>query len=361
MPVNDGYIITHLKSLGDIRCQEESPSALGERIGQRAGGLDLSAHQAPSSGAAGLSHPLIGGESDKPHGGQGAAPPALVHHQKKAQVEAGSPAAQGGKALSKEQVSDACAEAGWWSVADRIWGCGSKVKRYRCHDCGYSWDAPQRCWHRLCPDCGKIRALRLFDAHKRLTGRPNLKHLVLTLKNEPGLGNSGRGNGRVMDMVGWIRNCFARLRNRKLFRAAWRGGVYSIEFTYTKAKGWHCHIHALVDGKYVPQAVISKVWLEISGSSDVVWIARAKSSRQVLKYILKPTEELLDDPAALDDFLSVVERRHLVSGWGKWYRVREKQLIGELVCPACGSHNIKFVGWFGSLDEARAPPMPARW
>lgn len=49
-----------------------------------------------------------------------------------------------------------------------------------------------------------------------LRGRPNLKHLVLTLKNEPGLGSEARSNGRVMDVVDWIRSCFTRLRNRTL-------------------------------------------------------------------------------------------------------------------------------------------------
>lgn len=157
-----------------------------------------------------------------------------------------------------------------------------------------------------------------------------------------------------MDAVSWARACFSRLRQRKVFKAAWLGGVYTIEFTYTKAKGWHVHIHALVDGRYVPQEVISKVWFEITGDSDVVWIARAKKSRQVLKYILKPSLELLDDPCALDDFLTVVEGRHLVAGWGKWYRVSERQLAGELVCPVCGSDNIEFLRW--EIVGCRDPP-----
>ena len=245
------------------------------------------------------------------------------------------------------KLAGAVKEAGWIEVGEKIGGCGTMGKRYRCRDCGYEWTVGDWCNHRLCPECGKRRAYALFNAHKRLAGRPNLKHLVLTFKNVDGL---------TWETVDWVRNCFTRLRNRKLFKNSWRGGVYAIEFTFSKLKGWHIHIHALVDGDYVPQAVISQVWKQITGSSDVVWISRAKSSRQVLKYILKPSHELLDDTEALDNFLTVIQGRHFVSGWGKWYRVSEKQLTDwERVCPDCGSKYIVFVGWV--KVDARDPPL----
>ncbi|GAI61212.1 unnamed protein product, partial [marine sediment metagenome] len=102
---------------------------------------------------------------------------------------------------------------------------------------------------------------------------PSLKHLVLTLKNVPGL---------TWSSVDQVRQYFTRLRHRQLFKAAWRGGVYGIEFTWTGDKGWHIHIHALIDGDYIPQAVISRHWFEITGDSQVVWITRSKNSRQAL-------------------------------------------------------------------------------
>ncbi|MBA7584401.1 hypothetical protein ES708_26354 [subsurface metagenome] len=155
-----------------------------------------------------------------------------------------------------------------------------------------------------------------------------------------------------------IRRYFTRLRHRKLFRLAWRGGIYTIEFTYSLATGWHIHIHALIDGRYIPKAVISKHWLEITGDSEVTWISRSKNSRQVLKYILKPTLELLNDPVELDSFLTVTEGRHLVAGFGKWSRVTEKSLLGVMRCPECGSTNIKLCGRrvAGTPFVSRSPP-----
>lgn len=253
------------------------------------------------------------------------------------------------KKLTSSFVAEAIERAGWSAVAERIRGCGTEGKRYKCRDCGWTWAVGDWCMHRLCPGCGSRRAGRLFEAHRHLTGRPNLKHLVLTFVNVQGLS---------WQYLEWVRGCFTRLRRRKLFRQSWVGGVYAIEFTYTKAKGWHVHIHALVDGRYVPQAVIAGVWRGITGSAEVVWIERAKSSRQVLKYILKPTMELLDSPDVLDNFLTVTEGRHFVSGWGKWYRVSERKLFrGDLVCPKCQSPNVTFLGWvaMGPGSQARGP------
>ncbi len=240
-------------------------------------------------------------------------------------------------------------------MAVKIRECGLTAKKMRCRGCGAEWIAPDRCHHRLCPQCGQIRALRLFNAHKWLTGRPNLKHLVLTFKNTPGLS---------WETIPWMRSCFTRLRRRKLFARSWRGGVYSMEFTYSKETGWHPHIHALVDGDFVPQVKIASAWREITGSSQVVWIARAKRSKQVLKYILKPGQDLLDDPAALDNFLTVIQGRHFVSGWGRWYRVCEAWLMGELTCPCCGSTDIGVVGkviwsdYYGQWVERSPPDEP---
>ena len=287
-------------------------------------------HQAPHQGKAPLPVPLDGVMGMAP----GVAGPTSLDLQKKVGIER------------------ALLSAGWPELADKIRDCGLTAKKMRCGSCGGEWLAPDRCHHRLCPDCGHIRALRLFNAHIHLTGRPNLKHLVLTFKNTPEL---------APEAIPWMRSCFTRLRHRKVFARSWRGGIYSMEFTYTKAMGWHPHIHALIDGDFVPQAEISKAWLAITGSSAVVWIEKAKKSKQVLKYILKPSDELLADPAALDNFLRVIRGRHFVSGWGKWYGVSERWLMGELTCPYCGSADIGghvLVTWsayYGRWVE-RSPP-----
>ena len=300
----------------------------------------------------------LGGVVAAVAGGGGASaavvlPPPSVHPHKKVGIQGNYSQKEVDikKAVTfwKDKVAAAMDLAGWSKSADQVRHCSQVITHWSCHNCGHEWDSPDRCWHRLCPECAPIRAERLFEAHKVLVGQPNLKHLVLTLKNVPHLHWSS---------VTTIRRYFTRLRHRKLFRSAWRGGIYTIEFTYTGDKGWHIHIHALIDGRYIPKAVISKHWLEITGDSQVTWITRGKNSRQVLKYILKPTLELLNDPVELDSFLTVVQGRHLVAGFGRWSRVTERSLQGELRCPECGSTNIKLCGRrvAGTPFVPRSPP-----
>ncbi len=102
-----------------------------------------------------------------------------------------APGAGGGVSPSldpqkKASVQAALVSAGWELLADRVRDCGRTAGKMHCRECGAEWIATDRYHHRICPDCAQIRAGRLFKAHERLTtGRPNLKHLVLTLKNEP--------------------------------------------------------------------------------------------------------------------------------------------------------------------------------
>lgn len=259
------------------------------------------------------------------------------------------------KARSRLNVERALVAAGWYEVADKVHDCGRTGQTIRCNICGGEWIAVDRCHHRLCPYCAPIRAAKLYELHKHLAGRPNLKHLILTFKNTPELSR---------EYITWMISCFTRLRRRQLFARAWRGGVYAMEFTYTEAKGFHPHIHAMVDGDYVPQAEIAQAWLAITGNSEVVWIERAKRSKQALKYILKPSNELLNSPKALDSLLSAVLGRHFVSGWGRWYRVTEKSLREQAVCPYCGSSDIEQVGlvlWSEYYGKwvSRSPPRRA--
>lgn len=233
----------------------------------------------------------------------------------------------------RTKLCAAIALAGWPAVADKIMDCQTMGRRGECLGCGHVFVRGDSCRHRLCPECGRSRAINLYNIHKKLTGKSHLKHLILTVES-------------VYDIKGktkWLRSCFNRLRHRKIFKQSWRGGVYAIEYTYDKNKGWHIHIHALIDGDYIPQPYIAKCWSQITGGKGrIVWIKRAVNSKETLKYILKPSNDLLDESRALGDFLSETEGSHLVSGFGCYYRVTEKKLNGKIKCPNCGCDNIQW-------------------
>lgn len=244
--------------------------------------------------------------------------------------------------LQKQHVGNAVGRAGWPNIGDKISACQTRGRRCQCNGCDYVWTIGDSCKHRLCPHCGKVRAMRLYDVHKKLAERPNLKHLVLTIKNVDNIGGQTK----------LIRKYFERLRHRSVFKKAWRGGIYAIEYTYNRDTGWHVHIHALVDGDFIPQDYISKIWNQVNGNRGmVVWIERARQSREVLKYMLKPSEDLLNDDDQLNEFILETTASRLVSGWGKWHGVCEKILRAVIECPNCGCREVKvFITYTVELD-----------
>lgn len=172
----------------------------------------------------------------------------------------------------------------------------------------------------------------MYKAHKGICGRKNLKHLVLTISNVEHL------TGEVIDE---LRGFFTKLRRRKIFRNAWKGGVYSIEFTYTKEKGWHVHIHVIFEGNYLPHSLILRVWEEITEGKGKgkrsVDIRRCENARYALKYMLKVNKDLLGSPEAVAEFIEATRGKKLTSGWGWGYRVRSLMAKEKMGCPVCGS------------------------
>ncbi|GAI67524.1 unnamed protein product [marine sediment metagenome] len=192
--------------------------------------------------------------------------------------------------------------------------------------------------------------MKLYDRHKGLCRVSNLKHLVLTV---PTVAHIDRA------YVSWLRGCFRKLRRRQVFSRAWRGGVYTIETTYKADRGWHVHIHALIDGEYVPQSVIKAHWHDITGNAYIVSIQVARRAREVLKYVLKPSQELLARPWALREFLVAMHGSHLVSGWGRWYGVTADDDHGPWCCVFCGGLEFSRLVVPGSVNVSGIPLV--RW
>ena len=150
----------------------------------------------------------------------------------------------------------------------------------------------------------------------------------------------------------WARNCFTKLRRRKIMAGCW-GGIYSFETTYSE-KGWHVHIHALIGSGYVNQAELSKEWKRITGACvvDIRSVSKHKGGKwgavqEVIKYPAKSVS-FCGDPGLVDEFLKATERVNLVYGFGALYRVRPKRHSDKKMrCPVCDSENIAWNGGYG--------------
>jgi hypothetical protein len=159
--------------------------------------------------------------------------------------------------------------------------------------------------------------------------------------------------------IRWARNCFTKLRHRKVFASCW-GGIYSFETTYTYGVGWHLHIHALIGSGFIKQAELSREWAKISGAPVVdIRAIRGKSKwaavKEVIKYPAKAAT-FVNDSALVNEFLEATHGVNLAYGFGALYRVRTKERGSlPLVCPVCGSSNIQ---WLGLVDYCAVTKLP---
>ena len=81
------------------------------------------------------------------------------------------------------------------------------------------------------------------------------------------------------------------------YKEAWQGGLYAVE-AVNKGRGWHVHLHVLVEGGYVSQRLLAADWQELTGDSCIVDIREVDAiwpytnirvtSRKVATFLFKP-------------------------------------------------------------------------
>ena len=172
-------------------------------------------------------------------------------------------------------------EAGRTDLADSLDNCHSTFTVAQCNDCGKVQRFPNRCDQFFCAECQPRLSA---DRRKAVEWWVNLisqpKHVVLTVANLPTF-----SKGHVQEFKRW----WSRLRRRK-FASNWQGGFYSLEVT-NEGRGWHLHLHALVDAKWIDAAQLATEWSKVTGG--IGHIVKVKDARradylaEVTKYAVK--------------------------------------------------------------------------
>jgi len=142
------------------------------------------------------------------------------------------------------------------------------------------------------------------------------------------------------EVVRAIGKAFVKLLHRKRYKIMWRGILAVIECKKREKDGdFYYHIHAIVEGGYIPQQVISNDWREISGF-PVVWISKIRRKRGALKYVLKYLLKgsLFKEAKDREDFKKSMRGVRFVRTYGDFYNYKEDRGVHYAYpCPICGS------------------------
>lgn len=257
-------------------------------------------------------------------------------------------------------ISAKLREAGLTEQAEALEECHTVTSYAVCIGCRKAREFRNRCDRSYCPCCQPRLATERKRSIEWWTQRIDQpKHVVLTLKNTPTLSR---------DHVQHLKESFARLRRTK-FARGWRGGFYSIEVT-NEGRGWHLHLHALVDCPFIPADRLAIEWDK--ANRGLGHIVRVKDCRdraylqEVTKYAVKGSE--LAGWTALDvaDFVRTFERCRTFGVFGSLYgkRTEWREWLDSIQeekapCP-CGCSDVEILSeseWKWE-QTTRGPPAP---
>jgi hypothetical protein len=171
------------------------------------------------------------------------------------------------------------------------------------------------CHDRFCLPCARERSRVIATNVIHQLEKEQARFMTLTLKSasEP-----------LANLLSKLTADFTALRRSKLWRNKVTGGVAFIEVKWKQqTQRWHPHLHCLVQGRYVPQAELSKLWLKITGTSKIVDIRFARDSRGVTHYVTKYASKPFDhtvlmEPNRLDEAVLALKGKRLCLTFGKW-------------------------------------------
>lgn len=199
-----------------------------------------------------------------------------------------------------------------------------------CSSCGYVLSVPIYCRNRFCPTCSadrtaKIRErLRLYLRSLNSPPGYSVKFLTLTIPPQ----DSPRESARVLV------SSFRRLRKRSFWRSHVSGGAFVLEASF-RNPGFHIHIHAVVDAKYMDYNLLLAEWMAVSPGRGV-YIRRIPHNAAVnylTKYLTKSTLPEAVQPelsSALKDF-------RLFQLFGLWHGNLPALKRRRYNCPECGN------------------------
>jgi len=208
-------------------------------------------------------------------------------------------------------------------------GLDHEFTSLQCRGCGKVHVVPLYCGNRFCPVCSGSRMHRIRFRLKALMDlsvlRPAEKyvHMVLTVKSQPD----------PKDMCKFLQACFRKFRSRKLFKYHYSAGAYVLELTHSD-RGWHAHLHVVLQGTFCPQACLLEEWRSISGASGLFLKFIPKDA--IVNYLTKYMCKIELTPILRDEAGAVLKKLRLFTVFGSWHNLIPAWSKVPYECPSCG-------------------------
>lgn len=206
--------------------------------------------------------------------------------------------------------------AGRADLADKLEKCHTIYTVAVCSGCNTVKRFPNRCDLFFCAECQPRRSQdrrRAVEWWTRTIQQP--KHVVLTVVNLTELTTAH---------VREFRHFFTKLRRSK-FARNWQGGFYNIEVT-NEGRGWHLHLHALIDARWIDAVELSDQWHRCTnGLGRIVKVLDARKKdylAEVTKYAVKGVQLAAWQPSEILTFVTAFQTVRTFGVFGALYGKR---------------------------------------
>lgn len=160
---------------------------------------------------------------------------------------------------------------------------------YKCRTFAFfAWHRPtgsvrvssNACRLRWCPICSGSKAKQItFGLEKYVRSLKTPKFLTLTQKHS---------NAPLKHQIDSLYKNFQKLRRAKLWKDKVKGGIWFFQIKKSKESGqWHPHLHICLDAEYIWREDLSKLWLSITLTSNVIDIRAVKTPKKTAEYIAR--------------------------------------------------------------------------
>jgi len=255
-----------------------------------------------------------------------------------------------------------------WERADRMIEkmetCGDmfNVMHHTVDRCGAIVVAPQSCDCRACRKCSRRRIGRVLTRYQKAV--MSFRHPALVTFTVPNVMTAEELPGALKKLV----KGFERLRRRSVWKKC--RGFWSLEITWSVMKGFHPHLHCVVDLPWIDLRGLARDWKDLTGGLHEPDVKRPRSpseraglAAEGVKYVTKSWE--LED-APLRAILAVIGGRRMFNAFGGLKAAVEED-SEPLVCPKCGDvylhrkYGTEWEMWGAGAAEVRALLEGPRW
>ena len=241
------------------------------------------------------------------------------------------------------------------ALAHPLIKCHTEQTVKYCNGCRVPKVFFNRCEVFYCPCCAKRLANDRRKSVEWWTAQiTQPKHVVVTTRNTDKISP---------ERVAQVKAAWAKLR-RRAFAKNWRGGFYSLEVT-NEGRGWHLHIHALIDATWIDSGRLAAEWASCVGQDfAIVKVMDARAGdylRELCKYVVDGNSVVKWSAEDLVAYIVAFKGQRTFGCFGRLYKLRKEHALflegvqaDKNVCE-CGCNSFRYFSeseweWFETIN-----------